>query len=47
MGKGGDFPRRFNLTLRCLMRDLEEVEAWLEERRVPSSVAIWSDRQMV
>jgi hypothetical protein len=31
--KGGDFPRRFNLTPRCVVWDLDEVEAWLGRRR--------------
>lgn len=29
----GEFPRRFNLTARCVVWDLAEVEAWLDERR--------------
>lgn len=29
----GEFPRRFNLTARCVVWDLSEVEAWVEERR--------------
>lgn len=29
----GEFPRRFNLTARCVVWDLSEVEAWIEERR--------------
>ena len=33
MEKRGDFPRRFNLTPRCVVWDLEEVEAWIEQRR--------------
>lgn len=33
MEKRGDFPRRFSLSPRCVVWDLEEVEAWLEERR--------------
>src|ERR1700731_4759160 len=33
MEKRGEFPRRFNLTPRCIVWDLEEVEAWLEQRR--------------
>jgi hypothetical protein len=33
MEKRGEFPRRFNLTPRCVVWDLEEVEAWLEQRR--------------
>lgn len=31
--KRGDFPRRFNVTPRCVVWDLEEVEAWLQQRR--------------
>lgn len=33
MEQRGDFPRRFYLTSRCVVWDLAEVEAWLEERR--------------
>jgi prophage regulatory protein len=33
MEQRGEFPRRFNLTSRCVVWDLAEVEAWLEERR--------------
>ena len=33
MEKRGEFPRRFNITSRCVVWDLEEVEAWLEHRR--------------
>lgn len=29
----GDFPQRFNLTPRCVVWDLDEVEAWLADRR--------------
>lgn len=29
----GEFPRRFNLTARCVVWDLSEVEAWIEERK--------------
>ncbi|MBS77661.1 MAG: AlpA family transcriptional regulator [Variovorax sp.] len=29
----GEFPRRFNLTARCVVWDLEEVEAWVETRK--------------
>jgi prophage regulatory protein len=32
----GEFPRRFNLTPRCVVWDLAEVEAWIEERRQAS-----------
>ena len=34
MEKRGEFPRRFNLTPRCVVWDLEEVERWLEQRRL-------------
>jgi len=33
MEKRGEFSRRFNLTPRCVVWDLEEVEAWLEQGR--------------
>ena len=36
MERRGEFPRRFNLTPRCVVWDLEEVEAWLAERRQSS-----------
>ncbi|SEF96129.1 helix-turn-helix transcriptional regulator [Bosea lathyri] len=36
MEKRGEFPRRFNLTPRCVVWDLEEVEVWLEQRRQAS-----------
>ncbi|WP_339750486.1 AlpA family phage regulatory protein [uncultured Marinobacter sp.] len=29
----GEFPPRFNLTPRCVVWDLEEVEAWIEKRK--------------
>jgi prophage regulatory protein len=35
----GDFPRRFYLTSRCVVWDLSEVEAWLEQRRHASHEA--------
>ncbi len=35
----GDFPRRFNLTARCVVWDLAEVEAWIAERRQASDAA--------
>jgi len=31
--KRGEFPRRFNLTPQCVVWDLEEIEAWLQQRR--------------
>ena len=33
MEQRGQFPRRFLLTPRCVVWDLAEVEAWLDERR--------------
>ncbi|MBR7981655.1 AlpA family phage regulatory protein [Burkholderia cenocepacia] len=33
MERRGEFPRRFNLTPRCVVWDLAEVEAWIEQRR--------------
>lgn len=33
MERRGELPRRFNLTPRCVVWDLAEVEAWIEERK--------------
>lgn len=33
----GQFPQRFSLTPRCVVWDLDEVEAWLQERRQASA----------
>lgn len=33
MEQRGEFPRRFYLTPRCVVWDLAEVEAWIEQRR--------------
>ena len=33
MEQRGEFPQRFYLPSRCVVWDLAEVEAWLEERR--------------
>jgi prophage regulatory protein len=33
MEQRGEFPRRFALSPRCVVWDLEEVEAWLASRR--------------
>ena len=33
MERRGEFPQRFNLTPRCVVWDLAEVEAWIEERK--------------
>ena len=34
-----EFPRRFRLTARCVVWDLEEVEAWIEARKQASRTA--------
>ena len=39
MEQRGEFPRRFALSPRCVVWDLEEVEAWLASRRSPRSSA--------
>jgi prophage regulatory protein len=39
MERRGEFPRRFNLTARCVVWDLTEVEAWLDARRQASDSA--------
>lgn len=36
MERRGEFPQRFNLTSRCVVWDLREVEAWIDERRKAS-----------
>lgn len=36
----GEFPRRFNLTPRCVVWDLAEVEAWIDERRQASDASL-------
>ncbi|MDP3175057.1 MAG: AlpA family phage regulatory protein [Phenylobacterium sp.] len=36
----GEFPRRFNLTPRCVVWDLAEVEAWIDERRRASDASL-------
>lgn len=33
MERRGEFPRRFNLTPRCVVWDLADVEAWIEARK--------------
>lgn len=40
MERRGDFPRRFYLTSRCVVWDLAEVEAWVEERRRASNAQL-------
>ncbi|MBS75983.1 MULTISPECIES: helix-turn-helix transcriptional regulator [Comamonadaceae] len=39
MEQRGEFPKRFRLTPRCVVWDLEEVEAWIEERKRASRAA--------
>lgn len=36
MEQRGEFPRRFALTVRCVVWDLEEVEAWVAARKQAS-----------
>ena len=36
MEQRGEFPRRFRLTARCVVWDLDEVEAWVEARKQAS-----------
>ena len=40
MEQRGEFPRRFNLTPRCVVWDLDEVQAWVEDRRRASGAEI-------
>jgi prophage regulatory protein len=40
MEQRGQFPRQFYLTPRCVVWDLAEVEAWIEERRLASEAAV-------
>ncbi len=40
MEQRGEFPQRFYLTSRCVVWDLAEVEAWLEERRRASRAKV-------
>jgi prophage regulatory protein len=41
MERRGEFPRRFNLTPRCVVWDLAEVEAWIEERKQTRQSGAW------
>ena len=36
----GDFPKRFNLSPRCVVWSLVEVENWIEQRRQDSLLSI-------
>lgn len=40
MERRGEFPRRFNLTPRCVVWDLAEVESWIEERKQAPRVGV-------
>ena len=40
MERRGEFPRRFNLTSRCVVWDQAEVEAWVEARRQAANTAL-------
>src|SRR6266702_7111502 len=40
MERRGEFPRRFNLTPRCGVWDLAEVEAWIEQRKQASRAGV-------
>ena len=40
MERRGEFPKRFYLTARCVVWDLAEVEAWLEQRRRDSDAKV-------
>ena len=40
MERRGEFPRRFNLTSRCVVWDLAEVEAWVEVRRQATNATL-------
>lgn len=40
MERRGEFPRRFNLTPRCVAWDLAEVEAWIEQRKQAPRIGV-------
>ena len=42
MERRGEFPRRFNLTPRCVVWVLAEVEAWIKQRRKDSDARLVS-----
>ena len=42
MERRGEFPRRFNLTPRCVVWNLAEVEAWIAARRAASDANLLS-----
>lgn len=39
MERRGEFPKRFYLTQRCVVWDLDEVHAWLDARKQPAEQA--------
>lgn len=39
MERRGEFPRRFNITARCVVWDADEIEEWLNARRKASDGA--------
>lgn len=39
MEQRGQFPRRFRLTARCVVWDLDEVQAWIDLRKLESKPA--------
>lgn len=44
MERRGDFPRRFHLTPRCVVWDLDEVQAWIDARKqAPCAGAVKPD----
>ena len=40
MEQRDEFPRRFNLTPRCVVWDLAEVEAWIDQRRAADKAGL-------
>ncbi len=40
MEQRGEFPRRFNLSPRCVVWDLAEVLAWVDQRRAASDAQL-------
>lgn len=44
MERRGEFPRRFHLTPRCVVWDLDEVQSWIDERKqAPHAGAVKPD----
>lgn len=40
MEKRGEFPRRFAISPRCVVWDLDEIERWMENQKVAGKQAI-------